>query len=65
MAYGAVKIRRDDGQNGGVEALHIEVNPQNFELIQKLLKRAIIENGRGFDAKNDRFMTGAANQMNI
>lgn len=65
MAYGAVKIRRDDGQNGGVEALHIEVNPQNFELIQKLLKRAIIENGRGFDAKDDRFMTGAANQMNI
>lgn len=34
-------------------------------MIRKLLKRAIIENGRGFDAKDDRFMTGAANQMNI
>lgn len=65
MAYGAIKIRRDDGQNGGVEALHIEVNPQNFELIQKLLKRAIIENGRGFDAKDERFTSGYANKMNI
>lgn len=65
MTYGAVKIRRDDGQNGGVEALQIEVNPENFKLIQSLLKRAIIENGRGFDAKDDRFTSGAANQMNI
>lgn len=53
MTYGAVKIRRDDGQNGGVEALHVEVNPENFQLIQNLLKRAIIENGRGFDAKDE------------
>lgn len=65
MTYGVVKIRRDDGQNGGVEALHIEVNPENFKLIQTLLKRAIIENGRGFDAKDERFTSGAANQMNI
>lgn len=65
MTYGAVKIRRDDGQNGGVETLRIEANPENFELIQKLLKRAIIENGRGFDAKDDRFSSGTANQMNI
>lgn len=65
MTYGAVKIRRDDGQNGGVEALHVEVNPENFQLIQNLLKRAIIENGRGFDAKDERFTSGNANQMNI
>ncbi len=65
MTYGAVKIRRDDGQNGGVEALHVEVNPENFQLIQNLLKRAIIENGRGFDAKDERFTSGTANQMNI
>lgn len=65
MTYGAVKIRRDDGQNGGVEALHVEVNPENFQLIQNLLKRAIIENGRGFDAKDERFTSGTANRMNI
>jgi SPP1 family phage portal protein len=65
MTYGCVKIRRDDYAKGGVEALHIEVNPDNYELVQKLLKKAIIENGRGFDAKDDRFSSGQANQMNI
>lgn len=65
MTYGCVKIRRDDYAKGGVEALHIEVNPDNYELVQKLLKKAIIENGRGFDAKDERFTSGQANQMNI
>lgn len=65
MTYGCVKIRRDDYAKGGVEALHIEVNPDNYELVQKLLKKAIIENGRGFDAKDERFTSGQANQLNI
>ena len=65
MTYGCVKIRRDDYAKGGVEALHIEVNPDNYELVQKLLKKAIVENGRGFDAKDERFTSGQANQMNI
>ena len=65
MTYGAVKIRRDDCTKGGVEALHIDVNSENYKAITQMLKRAIIENGRGFDAKDDRFAAGNVNQMNI
>lgn len=62
--YGAIKIRRDDYAKGGVEVLHIEVNAENYKTILGLLKRAIIENGRGFDAKDER-LAGNPNQMNI
>lgn len=65
MTFGAVKVRSDDYAKGGVEALHIDVNADNYKLVISLLKRAIIENGRGFDAKDERFTTGQANQMNI
>ena len=44
--------------------LHIEVNAENYKTILGLLKRAIIENGRGFDAKDER-LAGNPNQMNI
>ena len=62
--YGAIKVRTVDGVEGGVEALHIEVNANNYEVIIKLLKKAIIENGRGFDNRDDR-MSNNPNQMNI
>lgn len=62
---GAVKIRRDDYAKGGVEVLHIDVNAENYKAITQMLKRAIIENGRGFDAKDERFSAGNVNQMNI
>lgn len=62
--YGAVKVRSVDGADGGVEALKVEVNAQNYQTIYDMLKKAIIENGRGFDAKNDK-LTGNPNQMNI
>ena len=63
--YGAVKIRRDDYAKGGVEVLHIDVNADNYKQIIQMFKRAIIENGRGFDAKDERFSAGNVNQMNI
>ena len=63
--YGAIKIRRDDYAKGGVEVLHIDVNAENYKTITQMLKRAIIENGRGFDARDDRFSAGNVNQMNI
>ena len=63
-AYGAVKVKTVDGSQGGVETLDIEVNGDNYKLITDLFKRAIIENGRGYDAKDDR-MSGSPNQMNI
>lgn len=58
--YGAVKVRDE----GGVETLSIDVNASNYDFIMNALKRAIIENGRGFDAKDDR-MSNNPNMMNI
>ncbi|MDF2873340.1 MAG: phage portal protein [Sporomusa sp.] len=62
--YGVVKVRTIDGVGGGLDTLEITVNAENYEIILKLLKKALIENGRGYDAKDDR-MTGNPNQMNI
>jgi SPP1 family phage portal protein len=62
--YGAVKVRSYDGTDGAVETLAIEVNADNYKLVLDLLKKSIIENARGYDAKDDR-MSGTPNQMNI
>lgn len=62
--YGVIKVTTVDGVQGGVETLNVEVNAQNYKAILMQLKRAIIENGRGFDAKEER-MDGDPNQMNI
>lgn len=58
--FGAVKVRDD----GGVETLQVEINSENFKNILELLKKALIENARGYDAKDDR-ISGNPNQMNI
>lgn len=62
--YGVIKVTTVDGVQGGVDALKVEVNAQNYQAILMQLKRAIVENGRGFDAKEER-MDGDPNQMNI
>ena len=62
--YGAVKVRTVDGGDGDVSTLQIDVNAQNYDLVLKCLKKSIIENGRGFDAKDDRLGSNA-NQMNL
>lgn len=62
--YGAVKVRTIDGANGNVEALHIDVNSANYTVICDMLKKAIIENARGYDARDER-MSSNPNQMNI
>jgi len=62
--YGAVKVRYDGETKGGVETLKIDVNSQNYVTICDMLKKAIIENARGFDAKDDRLLNNP-NQMNI
>ena len=61
--FGAVKVRTLDGE-GGVETLQIDVNASNYEAIMRALKRSIIENGRGYDAKDER-LSNNPNQMNI
>ncbi len=62
--YGAVKVRSDGDSGGGVETLEINVNSENYKAILEIFKKAIIENGMGFDAKDDR-LSGNPNQMNI
>lgn len=62
--YGVVKVHTVDGVQGGVDALRIEVDAANYQALLMQLKRAIVENGRGFDAKEER-MDGDPNQMNI
>lgn len=62
--YGAVKVRSSEGSRGGVRTLEITVNKDNYESILALFKKAIIENGRGYDSKDDR-MSNNPNQMNI
>ena len=63
-AYGAIKVRYDGETKGGVETLEIKVNADNYKTILELLKKALIENGMGYDAKDDR-LSGNPNQMNI
>ena len=63
-AFGAVKVRCDGDANGGVETLEVNVNAENYKTIIDIFKRAIIENGMGYDAKEQRTF-GTLNQMNI
>ena len=59
-AFGAVKVR----ENGGVTTLTVNVNAENYKGILELLKKSLINNARGYDAKDDR-LSGNPNQMNI
>ncbi len=62
--YGAVKVKSVEGVEGGVETLTVEINAENYRVIHEIFKNALIENARGYDAKDDR-MEGNPNQMNI
>jgi SPP1 family phage portal protein len=62
--YGAIKVKTIDGAAGDVDALNVEVNSDNYKVLLELLKKALIENAMGYDAKNDRLL-GNPNQMNI
>lgn len=58
--YKAVKVTDE----GGVSTLKIEFDVENYKEILNLLKKALIENARCYDAKDDR-MSNNPNQMNI
>lgn len=62
--FGAVKVKTIDGSEGGVDALQVEVNAENYRAILEVFKKALIENAMSYDAKDDR-MAGTPNQMNI
>ena len=57
---GAVKVQSD----GGVDTLSIEVNSENYKAILEILKKALIENAKSFDATDER-LGANPNQMNI
>jgi len=57
-------VRTTDGASGGVDTLTVEVSSENYKSILGLFKKALIENARGYDAKDERF-SGQPNQMNI
>lgn len=63
-AYGAVKVRYDGDVKGGVESLKIDVDSNNYVVICDMLKKAIVENARGYDSRDER-MSNNPNQMNI
>lgn len=63
-AYRAVKVSTAEGARGNVRSLKIELNPENYKTIMSLLKKAIIENGMGYDAKDDK-LGGNPNEMNL
>ena len=62
--FGAVKVRYDGEAKGGVETLEVTVNAENYKSILEAMKKALIENAMGYDAKDDR-LSGNPNQMNI
>lgn len=62
--YGAVKVNTADGGGGDVRTLQIEVKAENYKAILDILKKALIENAMGYDAKDDR-LGGNANELNI
>ncbi len=63
--FGAVKVKTIDGAEGAVEALQVEVNAENYKGLLEILKKALIENAMGYDAKEIRLGGGSPNQMNI
>ncbi|MCX7715032.1 MAG: phage portal protein [Clostridia bacterium] len=62
--YGAVKVKTVDGADGAVDTLTIDVNADNYKAILELMKKALIENARGYDVAELR-SAGSPNEMNI
>lgn len=62
--YRAVKVRTVDGADGGLESLQIEVNSANYQVILSELKKALIQNCRGYDI-DELKSSGGPNEMTI
>ena len=62
--YKAVKVRTVDGADGGIEALKIEVDCENYKTILAELKKALIQNCKGYDIEELK-TSGSPNEMTI
>lgn len=61
--YGAVKVRSDEGAKGGVSTLSISVSADNYTKILETLKKALTENARGYNTKNERIGWNASQMV--
>lgn len=62
--YGAVKVKTIDGEGGSVEALSLQIDSSNYESIIAYLRRSLVENAMGVDARIERSL-GTPSQINI
>lgn len=62
--YKAIKIRTVDGADGGVDKLEIEVNCDNYKTILQELRKALIQNCKGYDVEELK-SSGSPNEMTI
>ena len=62
--FGTVKVTTHDGVAGDIKTLQVDTNIDKYDSLIKMLKKEIIENAMGYDAKDDR-LGGNANEMNI
>lgn len=61
---GYINLVTSDGNKGGVNLIQDEFTPDKLETALLVKKRALIENTRSFDSKDERFKQ-APNEMNI
>lgn len=62
--YKAVKVKTVDGADGGIDKLEIEVNAENYNVILKELRKAVIHNCKGYDIEELK-SSGSPNEMTI
>ena len=62
--YKAVKVKTVDGADGGIDSLQIEVNCDNYKAILAELRKALIQNCKGYDVEELK-SSGSPNEMTI
>ena len=62
--YKAVKVRTVEGAEGGIDSLQIEVNCDNYKAILTELRKALVQNCKGYDVEELKSQ-GSPNEMTI
>lgn len=62
--YKAVKVRTVDNAGGGIDKLEITVNAENYKVILQELRKALIQNCKGYDVEELK-SSGSPNEMTI
>lgn len=62
--YKAVKVRTVEGAEGGIDKLEIEVNCDNYKAILQELRKALVQNCKGYDVEELK-SSGSPNEMTI